>query len=47
MVTTLRERGLLVLSAGPNVIRLLPALTISDNELQQGIDIIADLLNHI
>lgn len=44
LVAKLRERGLLVLSAGPNVIRLLPALTISTEELQTGIEMICEVL---
>jgi acetylornithine aminotransferase len=43
-VTVMRERGLLVLSAGPNVIRILPALTITQELLEQGIQIICETL---
>jgi acetylornithine/N-succinyldiaminopimelate aminotransferase len=43
-ITAMRERGLLVLSAGPNVIRILPALTITQEELEQGIQIICETL---
>ena len=40
------ERGLLLLSCGlyGNVIRLLPALTISDDELEEGLAILAEAL---
>jgi 4-aminobutyrate aminotransferase / (S)-3-amino-2-methylpropionate transaminase / 5-aminovalerate transaminase len=40
------ERGLLLLSCGlyGNVIRLLPALTISDEELEEGLGLLADAL---
>ena len=40
------ERGLLLLSCGlyGNVIRLLPALTISDAELEEGLGLLADAL---
>ena len=31
------EHGLLVLSAGPDVVRLLPPLTITDDELDAGL----------
>ena len=31
------EHGLLVLSAGPDVVRLLPPLTITDEELDAGL----------
>ena len=39
------ERGLLVLTAGADTIRLLPPLTISDDELQRGIALLIDVLN--
>ena len=32
-----RKEGVLVLVAGPNVLRFVPALTISENELEQGL----------
>lgn len=35
----LREEGLLVLNAGPNVIRMLPPLTVSIEEIDEAIDI--------
>src|SRR5207244_1726926 len=35
-VTAARERGLLVLTAGANVLRLLPPLVISPEELERG-----------
>jgi acetylornithine/N-succinyldiaminopimelate aminotransferase len=38
ILKNLREQGLLVLNAGPNVIRLLPALTMTKEELTDGID---------
>lgn len=37
-------KGLLVLTAGPNVIRLLPPLLISDSDLKDGINILIDIL---
>lgn len=37
------EKGLLVLTAGKNVIRLLPPLTISYEELEKGVNILIDL----
>lgn len=44
----LREKGLIVLNAGPNVIRLLPALTISKETLAEGIDLICtELMNEV
>jgi 4-aminobutyrate aminotransferase-like enzyme len=41
-ITSARERGLLLLSCGlyGDVIRLLPALTISDDDLKAGLDIL-------
>lgn len=44
LITTMRERGLLVVPAGPTVIRLLPSLLISDEDLEQGLNIIYDVL---
>jgi acetylornithine/N-succinyldiaminopimelate aminotransferase len=38
------DSGLLVLTAGQNVIRLLPPLTISYEELDKGIAILAQVL---
>jgi len=39
------ERGILALPAGPNVLRLLPPLVITQEQLDQVIDVIAELLN--
>ena len=36
--------GLLVLSAGPKTLRFLPPYTISDAEIDQGLEILKDLL---
>lgn len=41
------KKGLLVLTAGKDVIRLLPPLVISKEELKQGIGIILDVLSNI
>jgi acetylornithine/N-succinyldiaminopimelate aminotransferase len=38
------EPGLLLLSAGPQTLRLLPPYTISDTEIDQGLGILKDLL---
>ncbi len=46
-ITSLREQGLLVLNAGPNVLRLLPPLTVSISELDQAIKLIACELNKV
>ncbi|MGG7178034.1 aspartate aminotransferase family protein [Clostridium paraputrificum] len=39
------ENGLLVLTAGPNVIRLLPPLVIGDKEIEEGINILIKILS--
>jgi len=44
IVVKAQEAGLLVITAGPNVIRLLPALTISEEEWNQGLDLLATLI---
>lgn len=44
-VLPLMEKGLLVLSAGENVIRLLPPLTVTKEEINQAIDLMKELLN--
>src|SRR5690606_36737776 len=41
LLPILREQGILALSAGPNVLRLLPPLTVSIEELDSAIEIIA------
>jgi len=38
------SKGLLVLTAGPNVVRLLPPLVISEKEISDGIDILIKIL---
>ena len=40
VISSLRDKGLLVLNAGPNVIRLLPPLTVTYDELDQAITMI-------
>ncbi|RXI98280.1 acetylornithine transaminase [Anaerobacillus alkaliphilus] len=47
IIGSLRNNGLLVLNAGPNVLRLLPPLTVSYEELDQAISLIALELNKI
>ena len=39
------QNGLLMLSAGPNTIRLLPPYTILDSEIDQGLVILSELLD--
>jgi predicted acetylornithine/succinylornithine family transaminase/N-acetyl-ornithine/N-acetyl-lysine deacetylase len=40
----LMERGLIALPAGPNVIRLLPPLVITEGQLARGLDIVEEVL---
>ncbi|OIJ10170.1 aspartate aminotransferase family protein [Anaerobacillus arseniciselenatis] len=40
VISSLRDKGLLVLNAGPNVIRLLPPLTVTYDELDQAMTMI-------
>ena len=44
-VAAARERGLLVLTAGPDVIRLIPPLVITDPELERGVAILEEVLS--
>jgi len=44
-LSKLVEKGLLAMPAGVNVIRLLPPLVISEEELRQGISILKDVLS--
>ena len=39
------EKGLLILSAGTDVIRLLPPLTITKDEIDEGLEILIEVLN--
>ncbi|MEO6876144.1 MAG: aspartate aminotransferase family protein [Opitutaceae bacterium] len=43
-ITALRERGLLVVSAGGNAVRILPPLTVSVEELTRSVEIIRSVL---
>jgi len=43
-VTAARERGLLVLTAGPEVIRIIPPLVITEPELERGVAILEAIL---
>jgi 4-aminobutyrate aminotransferase-like enzyme len=36
--------GMLLCSAGPKVVRIVPPLTISDDDLEQGLSIISEIL---
>jgi len=44
VVAAARERHLLVLTAGPNVIRIVPPLTISRDDLERGTTILNEVL---
>ena len=44
LAAKLVEAGLLVLTAGQNVLRLLPPLTIRQEELDQGLEIMRSVL---
>jgi len=43
-VTAARENHLLVATAGPTVLRLLPPLVISTDELERGVAILEEVL---
>ncbi|RKJ09446.1 aminotransferase class III-fold pyridoxal phosphate-dependent enzyme, partial [Butyricicoccus sp. 1XD8-22] len=43
-ITKLEEEGLLVCGAGPNVIRLLPPLTVTFDEIDQAISILKKVI---
>jgi acetylornithine/N-succinyldiaminopimelate aminotransferase len=44
VVTACRERGLLVLTAGEDTVRMLPPLVINDDEIDRGLTILKDVL---
>lgn len=44
IVKAARERGLLIITAGTNVLRFVPSLTITDEEIEQGCDILFDAI---
>jgi len=44
VVAAARERRLLVLTAGPNVIRIVPPLIISQHDLNRGVAVLAEVL---
>jgi acetylornithine/succinyldiaminopimelate/putrescine aminotransferase len=43
-IPLLLDRGLVALTAGSDAIRLLPPLTISDAEIEEGLDILREVL---
>ncbi len=46
LLPLIHENGLLVLSAGPNVIRLLPPLVVTKAEIDEAVDILTNVLNN-
>jgi len=44
VIAAARERKLLVLTAGPNVIRIVPPLTITQDDLNRGVAVLAEVL---
>jgi predicted acetylornithine/succinylornithine family transaminase len=44
VVTRARERGLLLVAAGPDVVRLLPPLNTSEEELERGVELLEEAL---
>ena len=47
VVEAARQKGLIILTAGENVIRLLPPLTINREEIQQGIAILKEVFSQV
>ena len=47
LVEAARQKGLIILTAGENVIRLLPPLTISREEIQQGIAVLKEVFYEV
>ncbi|MBB6632550.1 acetylornithine transaminase [Cohnella thailandensis] len=45
IVAALQQRGLLVITAGPNVLRLLPNLLIAEEEIDEAVGILASVLS--
>ncbi len=45
LLARIREKGLIVLTAGQDVIRLLPPLTISRTDIDQAVNILTETFN--
>ena len=45
LVQSARDKGLIVLTAGTNVIRLLPPITLSDAEIEMGVAILSEIFD--
>ena len=41
------ERGLLVLIAGPNVLRFVPPLVVSEEQIKQAVSIVGEILQEL
>ncbi|MCD2223952.1 acetylornithine transaminase [Listeria cossartiae] len=46
VVSELREQGLLILTAGPNVLRILPPLTVSYEEIDRAVTLLKNVLEN-
>ena len=44
IIKAARERGLLVITAGTNTLRFVPSLTLTEEEINQGVDILDDAI---
>jgi acetylornithine aminotransferase len=47
VVKAARERGLLVITAGEGCLRFLPALTIGEEEIRDGLGILAQAMEEV
>jgi acetylornithine/N-succinyldiaminopimelate aminotransferase len=45
LITTMQEQAVLVVSAGPNVIRLAPSLLIAKEDIDRGLDVLCGVLS--
>ena len=45
LVQVARDKGLIVLTAGTNVIRLLPPITLSDSEIEKGVALLSEIFD--
>ena len=45
LVQAARDKGLIVLTVGTNVIRLLPPITLSDTEIEKGVAILSEIFD--
>ena len=47
IIEALQSQGLLALSAGKNVVRFLPPLTLGEDDLEDAVDMISDALDEV